>query len=83
MRTRPGAKRSRCATPSRVVRYVVAQDGPEPVDLDEALSEALRASIDRAHYVEKVLRPIADAILLEVGLSFGDALGEAKQLALL
>lgn len=65
--------------PGRVIRYVITKTGPEPVELGEAMP----ANIDRSHYIEKILRPIADAILGEVDQSFGDALGEAKQLSLL
>jgi len=69
--------------PSGTVRYVIAKSGPEPVDPDAPLPAQLRTELDRAHYLEKVLRPIADAILREVGSSFGDAIGEARQLDLL
>ncbi len=39
--------------------------------------------IDRKHYVERVLEPVADAILCEVGSSFAEALGEGQQLELI
>ncbi len=63
----------------RVVRYVLTTSGPEPV----LPGRALPAPIDREHYVEKVLRPIADAILPHVGESFDAALGRPRQLSLL
>ena len=66
-------------TPGSVIRYVVTQRGPAPI----APGDPIPADIDRGHYLEKVMRPVADAILLEVEQSFGDALGEAKQLSLL
>ncbi len=64
-----------------VVRYVVTATGPEPV----VSGRALPAAIDRRHYVDRVLAPIADAILIERGESFDAALGRAKpqQLSLL
>jgi DNA polymerase-2 len=65
--------------PGRVIRYVITRDGPEPV----LPGEPVPRDIDRRHYLEKVMRPVADAILLEVDLSFADALGEARQLSLL
>ena len=70
---------------SGVIRYVITTGGPEPVDPDADLSaeNALPAPIDRRHYIEKVMRPIADALLPEVGSDFGEALGEPRQLALL
>ena len=49
--------------PGGVVRYVMTRAGPEPVQPGGPLP----AAIDRAHYVEKVLRPIAEAILEELG----------------
>ena len=39
-------------------------------------------AIDRRHYVERVLRPIADAILPHVGHDFDEAVGEPHQLNL-
>ena len=57
-----------------VVRYVVTATGPEPV----VPGRALPAEIDRRHYVDRVLAPIADAILLERDESFDAALGRAK-----
>jgi DNA polymerase-2 len=62
-----------------VIRYVITGSGPEPV----RLGEALPTGIDRRHYLDKVLRPVADAILSEVGLHFSDAAGEPRQLSLL
>ncbi len=65
--------------PGGVIRYVITSGGPEPI----TFGGAIPAGIDRKHYLEKVMRPVADAILLEIEQSFGDALGEAKQLSLL
>jgi DNA polymerase-2 len=62
-----------------VIRYVVTQSGPEPVLPGRPLPD----HIDHRHYVERVLRPVADAILAELGRSFGEAIGEARQLTLL
>lgn len=62
-----------------VIRYVVTATGPEPV----VPGRPLPGDVDRAHYVEHVLRPIADAILVEVGHDLDDALGAPKQLDLL
>lgn len=64
-----------------VVRYAVTATGPEPV----LPGRPLPAAIDRRHYVESVLRPVADAILIERGECFDDAIGrpKPKQLSLL
>jgi len=65
--------------PGGVVRYVVTRSGPEPVLPGRPLPPA----IDHAHYVQKVVEPVADAILELVGSSFGEAVGEPTQLSLL
>jgi DNA polymerase-2 len=62
-----------------VVRYVVAHTGPEPVLPGRPLPEG----IDHAHYVERVLRPVAGSILAPLGLDFAEVLGEPRQLDLL
>ena len=62
-----------------VVRYVITRSGPEPLLPGRALS----AEIDRSHYLERVLRPVAEAILSHVGEHFDDALDRPRQLALL
>jgi DNA polymerase II len=62
-----------------VVRYVITAAGPEPV----LPGRALPAGIDRDHYLERVLRPVADAILAPLGRDFDEVLGGPRQLALL
>jgi DNA polymerase-2 len=62
-----------------VIRYVMTDGGPEPV----SPGRALPPGIDHAHYVEKVLRPIADSVLEALGQSFDEALGHPRQLNLL
>jgi len=62
-----------------VVRYVITRSGPELLLPGRALS----AEIDRSHYLERVLRPVAEAILSHVGEHFDDALDRPRQLALL
>jgi DNA polymerase-2 len=62
-----------------VVRYVICRSGPEPV----VPGRPLPADIDRSHYIERVLRPVADAILSELDSSFDEAMGEPRQLSLL
>jgi len=65
--------------PGGVIRYVITRSGPEPVLPGRALPPA----IDHAHYVEKLMRPVADAILEVIGSSFDEALGAPRQLPLL
>jgi DNA polymerase-2 len=63
----------------RVVRYLITATGPEPAEPGEPLPPA----IDREHYVEKVLRPVAESILELSGQSFDEAIGNPTQLSLL
>jgi DNA polymerase-2 len=72
------AARKAGAAAGPVVRYVITEDGPEPV----LPGRPLPPRIDRRHYVERVLRPIADAILPFVGHSFDEALDAPRQLDL-
>ena len=62
-----------------VIRYWISESGPEPL----IGGEIPPGRLDRKHYIERVLRPIADAILCEVGSSFAEALGEGQQLTLI
>lgn len=62
-----------------IIRYVMTASGPEPV----FPGRPLPAAIDHAHYVDKVLRPVADAILEALGQSFDEALDQPRQLSLL
>lgn len=77
----PHVQAARKAGPAAgpVIRYVVTRDGPEPV----LPGRPLPPNLDREHALERILRPIADAILPEVGQSFDEALGRPRQLSLL
>ena len=79
MLARAGLTEKEVSTLRGVIRYVITQTGPEPV----LPGQPLPAGIDRRHYREKVLRPVADAILPEIGHSFDEALGQPRQLSLL
>jgi DNA polymerase-2 len=61
-----------------VIRYVITSEGPEPV-----LPGRTLPPIDRRHYLEHVLQPVADAILTHVGSSFAEAADQPRQLSLL
>jgi len=60
----------------RVISYVMTTDGPQPAGMTSA-------PLDYEHYVEKQLAPIADAILVHVGLRFAEIVGPGGQLGLL
>ncbi len=62
-----------------VIRYVMTAGGPEPLEPGHPAPGAL----DRRHYVDRVLRPVADSIFSEQGRSFDEALGAPTQLELL
>ncbi|WP_368163866.1 DNA polymerase II [Aeromonas sp. R6-2] len=55
------------------IAYVMTVSGPEPL-------EYRRSAIDYEHYVDKQLRPIADAILPFVGASFDRICGQQLDL---
>ncbi len=73
------AARKAGASAGAVIRYVIAAAGPEPVTANRPLP----GPIDHAHYVERVLRPIAEQILEPLGQSFDEAIDAPRQLALL
>ena len=62
-----------------VIRYVITARGPEPV----LRGRPFPRDIDRNHALEKLMRPIADAILPEIRTTFDEALGRPVQLQLL
>jgi DNA polymerase-2 len=79
--TPPHVEAARKAGPGvgRVVFYVQTRAGPEPVEPDGELP----ADLDRAHYVEKVVRPIAQSVLSQLGLDFDEVTDAPRQLSLL
>jgi DNA polymerase-2 len=62
---------------SRIIRYVMTMDGPEPVQKRSG------ARPDYRHYAEKQLAPIADMVLRFHGSDFQAATGESEQLSIL
>ena len=62
-----------------VVRYVITANGPEPV----LPKQPLPPGIDHRHYVERVMRPVAEAILSVLGRDFDEVLDQPHQLPLL
>ena len=57
---------------ARLVRYVMTTAGPEPLD-------NRRHPLDREHYVEKQVRPVAEPVLEALGLDFERVIGDARQ----
>jgi DNA polymerase-2 len=56
---------------STLIEYVMTEDGPEPLQL---LRKRKKKAIDYDHYIEKQLRPIADAILCFYDVTLDDIL---------
>ncbi len=63
----------------RTVYYVMTKRGPEPVEPDGDLP----ADLDRVHCVEKMVKPIAESILVQLGQSFDEVTDAPRQLTLL
>lgn len=68
------ARKSR-APPGRVIAYVITVAGPEPVDNVEH-------DLDREHYVNKQVRPVAEPVLGALGLEFDQVIGDDTQIRL-
>lgn len=62
-----------------LIHYVMTLCGPQMVEAGKSMT----SGIDYDHYVNRVLRPIADSILSEVNEDFSRVLGEPSQLSLL
>ncbi len=61
--------------PPRVVAYVMTTAGPE-------LSDEIANPLDREHYVEKQVKPVAEPVLEVLGLAFNQVIGDDRQIAL-
>lgn len=61
--------------PGRIISYVITVDGPESVD-------NIEHDIDREHYVNKQIRPVAEPVLGALGLEFDRVIGDDTQISL-
>jgi len=57
---------------SNIIEYVMTKEGPEPI-------QKLKHKIDYEHYIEKQIKPIADAILVFYNQSFDDIIKGSSQ----
>ncbi len=57
----------------RLVSYVMTTGGAEPLD-------NLRHPLDREHYVQKQVRPVAEPVLETLGLDFERVIGDERQM---
>ena len=69
------AARKSGEAPGRLIAYVVTQAGPEPLD-------ERKSPIDREHYVEKQVKPVAEPVLGALGLEFERVIGDVRQIGL-
>jgi DNA polymerase-2 len=65
------------AQPSdKLIRYVMTTAGAEPLD-------NIQHPLDREHYVDKQIKPVAEPVLATLGLDFERVIGDARQIDLL
>jgi DNA polymerase-2 len=57
---------------SNIIEYVITKEGPEPI-------QKLKHKIDYEHYIEKQIKPIADAVLGFYNQSFYDIIKGSSQ----
>jgi DNA polymerase II len=69
------AARKSAGRPGRIIAYVMTAAGPEPLD-------ARTAEIDREHYLDRQVRPVAEPVLASLGLEFDQVIGDDRQLGL-
>jgi DNA polymerase-2 len=69
------AARKSDESPGRIIEYIMTLAGPEPLD-------KITQPIDREHYVEKQVRPVAEPVLGALGLSFARVIGDERQIGL-
>lgn len=65
----PPQELNRVLTETNVIQYIMTKEGPEPTGF-------LKHEIDKEHYLQKQLKPIADSILEPLHLDFETAVRE-------
>ncbi|MEM9290277.1 MAG: DNA polymerase domain-containing protein [Acidobacteriota bacterium] len=81
---RTPSKDDRSTSVGRSISYLMTRHGPEPVSPDGQPFDPSfdPGSIDREHYVQRQIRPIAEPVLGLLGLGFDEVVGDANQLRL-
>ncbi len=69
------AARKSSQKPGRSISYVMTTAGPEPID-------NIQAPLDREHYVQKQVKPVAEPVLETLGLDFDLTVGDQSQLSM-
>jgi len=70
------AARKSTQPPERLIRYVMTTAGAEPLD-------NVQHPLDREHYVDKQIRPVAEPVLGALGLDFERVIGDSRQIDML
>jgi DNA polymerase-2 len=69
------AARKSTQPPERLIKYVMTTAGAEPLD-------NVQHPLDREHYVDKQVRPVAEPVLTALGLDFERVIGDSRQIDL-
>ena len=69
------AARKSARPAGRLVSYVITTAGPEPMD-------NIQHPLDREHYVQKQVKPVAEPVLETLGLDFERVIGDRRQIDL-
>jgi DNA polymerase II len=69
------AARKSTQPPERLIKYVMTTAGAEPLD-------NIHHPLDREHYVDKQVRPVAEPVLITLGLDFEQVIGDSRQIDL-
>ena len=70
------AARKSTQPPDRLIRYVMTTAGAEPLD-------NVQHPIDREHYIDKQIKPVAEPVLDTLGLQFARVIGDSRQMDML
>jgi DNA polymerase-2 len=70
------AARKSAQPPERLIRYVITTAGAEPLD-------NIQHPLDREHYIDKQIKPVAEPVLTTLGLDFARVIGDSRQIDLL
>jgi len=70
------AARKSTQPPERLIKYVMTTAGAEPLD-------NVQHPLDREHYIDKQVKPVAEPVLTTLGLDFDHVVGDSRQISLL
>jgi DNA polymerase II len=67
------AARKSTQPPEKLIRYVITTAGAEPLD-------NVQHPLDREHYIDKQIKPVAEPVLTTLGLDFEQVIGDSRQM---